>query len=131
MSTPTARTLNLLRAEGWTCQVVESWIPRLNIRRDLFGVADVLAVKPGESAVLLIQCTSTPNVASRFGKAKAEPRLRTWLACGQRFEVWGWDKRGGRWECRRIPLVLDDLSNVAAMTPPRRKRLKAEPCLFT
>lgn len=127
--TPTARTLNLLRAEGWTCQVVESWIPRLNVRRDLFGVADVLAMKLGES-VLLIQATSTPNVSSRINKAKAEPRLRTWLACGHRFEVWGWDMRGGRWECRRIPLLLDDMNNVAAMAPPRRKRRNVEPSLF-
>jgi hypothetical protein len=127
--TPTARTLNLLRADGWTCQTVESWIPRLNIRRDLWGIGDVLAMRIGEPLVL-IQCTSDTNVAARIGKAKAEPRLRTWLACGQRFEVWGWSKRAGRWVCRRIPLVLDELADIAAIVPPRRKRARQEPCLF-
>lgn len=64
--TPTGRTLCELRRDGYTAAVVESWIPRLNVRRDLFGVGDVLGVKAGE-APLLIQCTS---VESRKQKQK-------------------------------------------------------------
>jgi hypothetical protein len=119
----------MLRADGWTAQVVESWIPRLNIRRDLWGIGDVLAMKPGEP-LLLVQCTSAANVSARIAKAKAEPRLRTWLACGQRFEVWGWDKRDGRWTCRKAVLLLDDIAGIVPILPPRRKRRKPEPCLF-
>ncbi|MCC6425037.1 MAG: hypothetical protein IT447_16300 [Phycisphaerales bacterium] len=77
--TPTSRTLNKLRLTGWTCQTVEQWIPRLNIRRDLWGVGDVLAMREG-SAVLLVQCTSGTNISARIAKAVSEPRLRTWLA---------------------------------------------------
>jgi hypothetical protein len=127
--TPTSRTLALLRAEGFTVQSVESWIPRLNIRRDLWGIGDVLAMKPGEP-LLLVQCTSTPNTSARIHKAQAEPRLRTWLACGHRFEVWGWDNRGNRWECRRTPLTADALGGAAVHAPPRRKRAYVAPGLF-
>ena len=107
--TPTGRTLNKLRLTGWTCQTVEQWIPRLNIRRDLWGVGDVLAMREG-SAVLLVQCTSGTNISARIAKAVSEPRLRTWLATGQRFEVWGWAKRGrGRkvWAVRKVEVVLE------------------------
>ena len=127
--TPTARTLKLLRDKGWTCQTVESWIPRLNIRRDLFGVGDVLAMKICEP-LLLVQATSAANVSARIGKAKKEPRLRTWLVCGHRFEVWGWGKRNQRWERRRNSLIHSDLAGVTAIAPPRRKRKPVEPSLF-
>ncbi len=108
--TPTSRTLKELRSNGWTCQTVEQWIPRLHVRRDLWGVGDVLAMRE-DSPVLLVQCTSGSNVAARIAKAKAEPRLRTWLRCGQRFEVWGWSKCGKagrqkRWTCRKVPVTL-------------------------
>ena len=39
---PAARTLKLLRAEGYTAAVAESWIPDPGIKRDLFGMFDVL-----------------------------------------------------------------------------------------
>ena len=38
--TPTARTLVLLRAEGYVCVVAEAWLPGVNRRPDLFGFAD-------------------------------------------------------------------------------------------
>ena len=104
-------------------------IPRPNIRRDLFGVGDVLAMKVGEP-LLLVQATSAANVSARISKAKKEPRLRTWLTCGYRFEVWGWGKRDARWECRRAVLVADDAAGVAAILPRRRKRKRVEPSPF-
>src|SRR5262245_3525007 len=36
----------MLRASGYTAAPVETWGPVANVRRDLFGVADVLAVRP-------------------------------------------------------------------------------------
>jgi hypothetical protein len=126
--TPTARTLHQLRQDGWTAQSVECWIPTLKIRRDLFGVGDVLAVKPG-GRPLLIQATSDSHHAHRVGKAKKEARLRAWLGSGSRFEVWSWGKRGERWECRKTPLVLDDV-DIHAVPPPRRQHKKLEPGLF-
>ena len=39
--TPTARSLNRLRADGWLAQVVERWNAHAMIRQDLFGFIDV------------------------------------------------------------------------------------------
>lgn len=104
--TPTARTLQALRADGWTAEVVERWIPGANVRRDLWGIGDVLAMRA--DALLLVQCTSRANVSARIRKAQAEPRLRTWLHhASRRFEIWGWGKRQGRWNCRVVPVVLN------------------------
>jgi hypothetical protein len=109
MATPTSRTLALLRREGWSCQVVERWCAYSRRRIDLFGIIDVVGVKPGEP-VLGIQCTSGSNAAARRTKALATPGLRDWLASGHcTFEVWSWSKRGGRWCCRRQALALTDL----------------------
>jgi hypothetical protein len=129
-TTPTARTLALLRAEGWLAQVVEVYLAFCRQRRDLFGVGDVLAVRPG--AVLLVQCTTGDNLAARRTKALNEPRLRTVLESGVCFELWGWSKRGAAgkrklWDVRREPLALADLDALLASpgtTPagPNRKR---------
>ena len=77
---PTGRTLKLLRSWGYTCEVCERWVPRLNIRRDLLHCADVIAFKPGEP-ILLVQVTSAANVATRLTKAKGRPELSVWLKC--------------------------------------------------
>jgi hypothetical protein len=127
---PTALTLSKLRADGWTCQVVESWIPRINCRRDLFGVIDIVAVRRGQ-APLAVQATSTANVSARIAKASREPRLRAWLGSGATFEVWGWGRRDGKWECRKTALTLDGLAGIRPMAlTPRRRRKKLEPSLF-
>src|SRR5580658_4564279 len=113
---PCARTMSAIRAAGGIAEVVERWIPGRNIRVDLFGIGDVLAIRPGERP-LLIQATTGSHVAARIAKAKAEPRLRAWLRTGSTFEVHGWGKVDGRWHCRIVPLVLDDVDGLASIPP--------------
>jgi hypothetical protein len=62
-------------------------------------------------------------------KAKAEIRLRAWLASGSRFEVWSWSKRADKWEVKKTPLLTDNI-DIRAIEPPRRRRRKIEPMLF-
>ena len=62
MSTPTARTLARLRELGYRADVVERRLPGCLVTRDLFGIADVIAVHPGERAVLLVQATTAAHV---------------------------------------------------------------------
>jgi hypothetical protein len=100
--------------------VVERWIPKANVRRDLFGCIDVVAVRRGESGVLAIQATTLAHVSARLAKAKGRPELRTWLAAGNRFEVWGWSYRGRRWVVKRVALRGEDLAGVVVEVPPRR-----------
>ena len=96
MSSPTSRTLAELRRNGYTAAVVERWNPWAKIRQDLYGFIDVLAIKANEKGVLAIQTTTTANASSRMKKSKESPNLRIWLDSGNRFEVWGWGKRGTR-----------------------------------
>lgn len=108
---PTARTLNFCRENGWTADVVERWIPQAGKRKDLFGIIDCV-VLDGNPGPLGVQATTWENRHARRAKALDEPRLALWLAAGCRFEVWAW-KRPGRgrraWTLERIPLRLLEL----------------------
>jgi hypothetical protein len=113
MTSPTQRTLAECKRRGWTAQVVEQ-----NIRipggrmfkRDLFGIIDIVAITP--DGILGIQATATAaHHAHRLTKARAEPRLATWLGAGARFEVWSFSKRGARgkrktWQLRAEAVTL-------------------------
>jgi hypothetical protein len=111
MSSPTQRTLALLRKEGYTAQVVERWIPQSRKRLDLFGVIDIVACS--QDGILGIQATSGTNVPARVKKAMSEPRLESWLLAGGKFEVWGWRKTGKKskrklWNVRKVEITLED-----------------------
>jgi hypothetical protein len=119
MASPTQRTLQLLRKEGWTAAVVEHFNVHARVRQDLFGFADVVALHPGHAGVLAVQCTTTANQASRLAKLLLLPAVRLWLQCGNQLQVWGWkrSRRTGRWEVTRQPLTLAGLPEIAAATP--------------
>ena len=107
---PTARTLAHLRNDGWRCQVVERFCHFSKRRIDLFGVIDVLAIKPGEGT-LGVQATSGANTAARVSKAIESDGLRAWLEAGNAFQVFGWRKltRGKKrptWEPQIVRLAV-------------------------
>lgn len=106
---PTARTLEWLRKEGYTAQVVERWNPYAKVRVDLFGIIDVVALKEGAPGVLGVQATSTSNVSARVTKCQASPHLKLWTGAGNKMEVHGWAKRGGRGERKVWTLVRKEL----------------------
>ncbi len=118
MASPTSRTIEALKSEGWITGIVEKWNPHARIRQDLFGFADILAASP-DRMPKLIQTTSGSHVSSRVEKIIAEPRARTALLSGFVIEVWGWRrlkvKRGGkavRWEPRIVSVTLADFAEV-------------------
>lgn len=96
---PTELTLRTLRDEGYTAQVVEHWVPGANIRRDLWGFVDVLAIRDGET--LGVQCTSYSNVPARVKKITDSEHLPKVRDAGWRVEVHGWEKVKNRWVLRR------------------------------
>lgn len=119
---PTSRTMQQLRCEGWHPEPVERWLPRVGIRKDFLGMFDLLALKIGEP-LLAIQTTSASNHSTRVKKLLASPLLALWLQCGQRAEVWSWSQHKGRWQARREALELQDAQPIAVeMTPRRRPR---------
>lgn len=96
--TPTERSLAFLRGRGYTVAVVEKWNPHARIRQDLFGVLDLLAIKPGE--ILGVQTTDITSVSKRLQKiadSEVVPRLRE---AGMRLEVHGWYPKDGKREPR-------------------------------
>lgn len=114
-TSPTQRSLALLRKEGYTAQVVERYSMYARVRIDLFGCIDIVAIKPGVPGVLGVQTTSRGNQSARTKKAKAIPELQVWLGCGNSFEVHGWAKGGARgkrktWQVVRTPVTTASLS---------------------
>lgn len=95
MTSPTSRTLAMLRDDGWTCAVVEKWNPHARIRQDALGFGDILCCRAGRRPTL-VQCTSGSNVAARITKIMQEPRRLAWLASGGEIMVVGWRKVGPR-----------------------------------
>jgi hypothetical protein len=96
---PTHLTLRHLRADGWTAQVVEHWVVGANIRRDLFGFIDVLALRGAET--LAVQTTSASNVASRVKKIALCQHIGAVREAGWAIHVHGWAKKAGRWTLAR------------------------------
>jgi hypothetical protein len=124
--TPTARTLAHLRRLGFLAARVEVYLPAVRRHRDLFGVADVLAVHPRDRQLLLVQATSAPHVPDRLRRVRARPELPGLLRAGVGVEVWGWARRRGRWHVRRVALRAEDLAGVEVAPLPRRRARKGE-----
>jgi hypothetical protein len=59
---PVKRTLKALRDDYPLVEKVERWNPHAKCRQDLFGVADVLTIRPGET--LAIQVTDASHAAA-------------------------------------------------------------------
>jgi hypothetical protein len=97
---PTQLTLKRLRDDGWTAEVVERWIPGANIRKDLFGIVDVVALK-GEDT-LAVQATSSSNVSARVRKIADSEHIAAIREAGWMVHVYGWQKKGGRWTVRIV-----------------------------
>ena len=128
---PTARSLKLLRDSGYIAAVVEKTVPyNPNIKQDLFGFCDIVAVKPLQP-VLFIQTTSLSNLSARIKKAKGRAELAICLLAGISFEVHGWYQMdNGRWSVKRVAVREGDQKNIVLEAKRRGKR-KQEPDLFS
>lgn len=94
---PTALTLRQLRSMDYPLvEVVERWIPGANVRRDLFGFIDILAIS-ADGEVLAVQATTKSNMVSRIRKIADSDAVGIVRAANWTIEVWGWYKKDGRW----------------------------------
>jgi len=108
--TPTARTLQYLRSKGYVADVAERWNSYSRTRKDLLGIADVVAAGPG--GILAVQATTSGNLAARCTKIAPLVEAKAWLQAGGRLIVMGWAKQGPRgkrktWQQRQVHAVLD------------------------
>ena len=101
--TPTARSLAALRKDGWLVAVVEHTIPKTFIKRDLFGMWDLIGIRDGET--MAIQVTSGSNVSARVRKIEDNENLSACRKAGWLLVVHGWRKNiKGRWTLRVVDL---------------------------
>jgi hypothetical protein len=120
----TQRSLKLLRRNGWTCHIVEKWIPprgkmKFGVRIDAFGIGDILACRPEmegtrEPMIALIQCfpdRSGTGFADHRRKILALKTTPIWLKCRGKIFLQGWKPplRGTRsWRMREEEIKLGD-----------------------
>ena len=100
---PTQRSLEYLREQGYHCEVVEKWNPWKRVRQDLWGWCDILAIRRDE--VLAVQVTAA-GVAARIKKIQESDTILRVREAGIRVEVHGWTKRANG----RYALRVEDIS---------------------
>lgn len=106
-TSPTQRSLKLLRSRGYTCGITEHWNGWINRRMDLFGYVDIVCLDPILGRVIFVQTTSGPNMAARLAKISSIPSATVAHQAGVKIVVHGWSKKGPRgkvkrWEVREI-----------------------------
>lgn len=100
--TPTQRSLKALRELGYLVEVVEKWNSFTRTRKDLWGWADLLAIRRGE--VLAVQVTST-GVSSRIKKIMDSETIGRVREAGIRIEVHGHRKNSkGKYVMRVVDI---------------------------
>lgn len=113
MASPTTRSLELLRREGWQAQVVEHWIPYCNVRKDLFGCIDVVGIREGMTIGIQATSGSGGNAMARVHKIMELEHSKLWLLAGNMLEVWAWVKKGAKgkrklWAVNRYIITPED-----------------------
>lgn len=100
---PTTRSLELLRKDGYHVEVVEKWNSFTKTRKDLWGFIDLLAIKQNE--VLAVQVTSASNMSARRKKIADHENVGKVRDAGIRIELHGWAKgSNGRYLVKREDL---------------------------
>jgi hypothetical protein len=100
-TSPTQRSLKLMRDQGYLCAIVEHWNAFARIRQDLYGFVDVLCIKDGKT--IAVQTTSYSNVSARIKKIQGLESYPIVKSAGWEIVVHGWRKnKSNRWEVREV-----------------------------
>lgn len=103
---PTAIVSEYLRSQGYLVDTCERWLPGVNIRKDLFGFADLVAVHPSLRETMLVQVTSASNAAARRTKISESDFARQIRAAGLEIAVYSTRKNGS--------IIISDLDTFGA-----------------
>ncbi len=132
-------SLTLLKRYGYIAETVEKWIHYTNRRKDLFGFLDILAYRTPlltdahllnpdcpTTGMLGVQACSEAALSAHIQKVTATPevgdRLRDYLLCGNRYELWGFPRPGRR----RLVAVRDPSGRTINQTRIRFIKLTYE-----
>jgi len=112
-TSPTVRSLALLRKEGYSAQVTERYNPYAHVRIDLFGFIDVVAIRADVKGVVGVQTTSQSNASTRYHKILGIPEAKMWLEAGNQIIIHGWSKKGKKgkrklWNANTREITLKD-----------------------
>lgn len=107
-TSPTKLTLDWLRDDGWTAEVVEYWNAFARRRIDFLGGIDIIALREGTT--LGVQCTTTAHQAERCAKLGGLPAIATWLTAGNQLWVVGWAKKGPRGKRKTWQATVTELT---------------------
>ena len=99
------RSKQKLEDEGWFVWIVEVWLAWGHVRRDMFNMMDLAAIKSDVKGVTGVQCCGEDvqehirklleGYTDSKGKAiSANIYLKPWLEAGNTFFIWAWRKRG-------------------------------------
>lgn len=93
---PTQRTLQYLREQGYLCAITERWqgTKTGGVRVDLFGFVDILAIN--DSHTIAVQTTSHGGHSARRNKILGLYTAKKWLEDPSRkILIISWGKRAG------------------------------------
>ncbi len=130
-TSPTSRSLKVLRAQGYTCGVVEKWNAHVGIRQDFCGGIDVIAFRGQRDymgidretfftrpVVVGVQCCASSGLAAHRTKLLAELRMREWIAAGGRLVLHAWSKKGAKGRRKLWTLTEEEIRIEHFDTPP-------------
>jgi hypothetical protein len=102
-TSPTQRSLALLREAGMLAAVVERWNPHARLRQDLFGCIDIIALDNGRTVA--VQTTTRSNMSSRVTKIVESDAYPFMIRAGWNIEVHGWFRDSAkRWQVKVLAL---------------------------
>lgn len=113
-SIPLQRSKRYLEEKGWHVWIVEVWNSWAHIRQDMYGFADLVAIRHDNKGVWAINaCEDNGEVKSHIdkylngwdhpkkGRQPPNSHLPVWLAGGNRFSIAGWGKRSSAGQLSR------------------------------
>lgn len=100
-TSPTQRSLKLMRDQGYLCEITEKWNVFAKIRQDLYGFVDILCVKDGKTVA--VQTTSYSNMSARIKKIQGLESYPIVRSAGWEIVIHGWKKdKAGKWMVREV-----------------------------
>jgi hypothetical protein len=91
---PTQRSMQFWRDQGYVVVRVEYWNPFARVRKDFGGFADLIVFSARAlPAIWAVQVTTRPNILARLKKIKQNAAAREWVRAGLGLVIQGWDSR--------------------------------------
>ena len=130
------RSKKYLEDKGWHVAIVEKWNQWAHIRQDLYGFADLVAVRHDSNGVWAINaCEDNGAVQAhqdkyingwddpKRGRQPPNYTLPVWLSAGNRFSIFGWGKRSSDGRGSRKVWTLRVMESYLDGTEPKFKEV--------